>query len=169
MRWTPAILPPSSAPSSGSSRSPVVSEGRETGLFKVRGVCLEAVVGAIYHQHGASMAQLFFQSQILPTLTTRDSRWSVSKDLGEWVKVEMEKCAEESTSVLNGRIQMQMQAGAEAETSNVERLSSQQATTSAASPAAGPIASQTSSAYGSRTPPPDSGIESRVGRQAAMA
>jgi hypothetical protein len=41
MRWTPAVL--------DGQRGPV-----ETGLFKIRGVTVEALVGAIYHQHVSS-------------------------------------------------------------------------------------------------------------------
>ncbi|KAJ1041802.1 hypothetical protein NDA11_000831 [Ustilago hordei] len=55
MRWTPAV-------SDGQLGA------RETGLFKVRGVAVEAVVGAIYHQKGAAEASKFFQSFILPSL-----------------------------------------------------------------------------------------------------
>ncbi|KAJ1034726.1 hypothetical protein NDA13_000982 [Ustilago tritici] len=55
MRWTPAVSDGQLGP-------------RETGLFKVRGVAVEAVVGAIYHQKGAAEASKFFQSFILPSL-----------------------------------------------------------------------------------------------------
>ena len=41
---------------------------RESGLFKVRGTCVEAIMGAIYHFRGALVAQQFFLSRILPTL-----------------------------------------------------------------------------------------------------
>lgn len=43
---------------------------QETGLFKVRGTCTEAVLGAIYHFQGAHVAQLFYLSRILPNLDT---------------------------------------------------------------------------------------------------
>lgn len=52
MRWRPAI--------SEGQRGP-----KETGLFKVRGVAVEALIGAIYHQHGAAAARAFFHSRIL--------------------------------------------------------------------------------------------------------
>ncbi len=55
MRWTPAVTDGQMGP-------------RETGLFKVRGVAVEALVGAIYHQKGALEASKFFQSSILPSL-----------------------------------------------------------------------------------------------------
>ncbi|KIS67900.1 mitochondrial 54S ribosomal protein mL57 [Mycosarcoma maydis] len=55
MRWTPAVSDGQVGP-------------RETGLFKVRGVAVEALVGAIYHQKGASEASKFFQRWILPSL-----------------------------------------------------------------------------------------------------
>lgn len=41
---------------------------RETGLFKIRGVAVEALLGAVYHQHGAQAAKAFFSSRILPSL-----------------------------------------------------------------------------------------------------
>lgn len=55
MRWTPAVSHGQLGP-------------RETGLFKVRGVAVEALVGAIYHQKGAHQAQQFFNTHILPCL-----------------------------------------------------------------------------------------------------
>ncbi|SNX85781.1 uncharacterized protein MEPE_04490 [Melanopsichium pennsylvanicum] len=55
MRWTPAVSDGQSGP-------------RETGLFKVRGVTVEALVGAIYHQKGAAEASKFFHNHILPSL-----------------------------------------------------------------------------------------------------
>lgn len=45
MRWTPAVL--------DGQRGPV-----ETGLFKIRGVAVEALVGAIYHQHVSRCIEL---------------------------------------------------------------------------------------------------------------
>ena len=58
MRWHPAV------------RVDTVAGTRETGLFKVRGTCVEAVLGAIYHYRGAQVAQYFFMSKILPNLET---------------------------------------------------------------------------------------------------
>ncbi|GAK68085.1 uncharacterized protein PAN0_038d6318 [Moesziomyces antarcticus] len=55
MRWTPAVSDGQMGP-------------RETGLFKVRGVAVEAIVGAIYHQNGAMAASSFFHSAVLPEL-----------------------------------------------------------------------------------------------------
>lgn len=43
---------------------------KETGLYKVRGTTVEALVGAIYHQHGAQAARGFFSCRILPFLNT---------------------------------------------------------------------------------------------------
>lgn len=57
MRWTPAV-------SDGQKGA------KETGLFKIRGITVEALVGAIYHQHGAQAAKSFFASRILPELKT---------------------------------------------------------------------------------------------------
>ena len=37
-----------------------------SGMFKIRGTVVEALVGAIYHQYGAAVAQAFFESQVLP-------------------------------------------------------------------------------------------------------
>ncbi|SPO29491.1 uncharacterized protein UTRI_04774_B [Ustilago trichophora] len=55
MRWTPAVSDGQLGP-------------KETGLFKVRGVTVEALVGAIYHQKGAMEASKFFHKSILPSL-----------------------------------------------------------------------------------------------------
>lgn len=55
MRWTPAVSDGQLGP-------------KETGLFKVRGVAVEALVGAIYHQKGAMEASKFFHNTILPSL-----------------------------------------------------------------------------------------------------
>ncbi|KAF6767655.1 Ribonuclease III domain protein [Kalmanozyma brasiliensis GHG001] len=55
MRWTPAVTDGQLGP-------------RETGLYKVRGVAVEAIVGAIYHQKGAFEASKFFHSWVLPSL-----------------------------------------------------------------------------------------------------
>jgi dsRNA-specific ribonuclease len=57
MRWTPAV-------SDGQMGA------KETGLFKIRGVTVEALIGAIYHQHGAQAARTFFLTRVLPNLTT---------------------------------------------------------------------------------------------------
>ncbi|WFD33383.1 hypothetical protein MCUN1_000196 [Malassezia cuniculi] len=56
MRWQPTMLVD---PEHGK---------QETGLYKVRGRCLEAVVGAIMHYRGAHVAQLFFHERVLPAL-----------------------------------------------------------------------------------------------------
>lgn len=53
MRWTANVTDTSLGP-------------RETGLLKVRGVCFEALFGAVYHERGAQVAQHFFTSSILP-------------------------------------------------------------------------------------------------------
>ena len=37
-------------------------------MYKIRGVTVEALVGAIYHQHGAQAAKAFFFSRILRSL-----------------------------------------------------------------------------------------------------
>ncbi|PWY97229.1 hypothetical protein BCV70DRAFT_70224 [Testicularia cyperi] len=55
MRWTPAVTEGELGP-------------RETGLFKIRGVCVEALLGAIYHEKGAHEAAIFFESHVLPSL-----------------------------------------------------------------------------------------------------
>lgn len=56
MKWTPNVI----------------DEGqlgpRETGLFKVRGSCVEALLGAVYHERGAHVALQFFNASILPIL-----------------------------------------------------------------------------------------------------
>lgn len=56
MRWHPT------------TRVDPMNGTRESGLFKVRGSCVEAVMGAIYHYRGALVAQQFFLSRILPIL-----------------------------------------------------------------------------------------------------
>ncbi|WFD30846.1 hypothetical protein MSPP1_001870 [Malassezia sp. CBS 17886] len=56
MRWLPA------------TNLDTTQRERGTGLFKVRGTCVEAVVGAIYHHRGAQIAQQFFLSRVLPHL-----------------------------------------------------------------------------------------------------
>jgi len=43
---------------------------KETGLYRIRGVAVEALLGAIYHQHGAQAAKGFFSSKVLPMLDT---------------------------------------------------------------------------------------------------
>ncbi|KAI3628417.1 hypothetical protein CBS14141_000120 [Malassezia furfur] len=58
MRWHPTI------------RVDPATGTQETGLFKVRGACVEAVMGAIYHYRGAQVAQQFFLSRILPNLSS---------------------------------------------------------------------------------------------------
>ncbi|KAK0520418.1 hypothetical protein OC834_007048 [Tilletia horrida] len=54
MRWTSA------------HESSTQSYQHERGLFTIRGRTLEALVGAIYHQHGANLASQFFHAHILP-------------------------------------------------------------------------------------------------------
>ncbi len=51
--------------SSGVGRS---SWGQGDGLYKVRGVAVEALVGAIYHEKGAQEASKVFHKLILPQL-----------------------------------------------------------------------------------------------------
>lgn len=46
------------------------ASAQESGLYKVRGSCVEAVLGAIYHYRGALVAEQFFYSRILPALAT---------------------------------------------------------------------------------------------------
>lgn len=41
---------------------------RESGLLKIRGTCVEALVGAVYHERGAQIAHQFFTASILPHL-----------------------------------------------------------------------------------------------------
>ena len=70
-----------------------VSGTQETGLFKVRGTCVEAVVGAIYHyrvcdntnHQGAQVAQQFFLSRILPNTEklTRDAPASIKESINK--------------------------------------------------------------------------------------
>ncbi|KDN44498.1 hypothetical protein K437DRAFT_224959 [Tilletiaria anomala UBC 951] len=105
MRWTPALLPPSS-----STQGPQSNQARESGLFKIRGICLEAIVGAIYHQHGAHMAQLFFQSQILPVLQSKNGDWP--RDVPSFVREEALKAADRATSTLNDIIAKRDRANA---------------------------------------------------------
>ncbi|CEH18830.1 Ribonuclease III domain [Ceraceosorus bombacis] len=45
----------------------------ESGLWTIRGVAVEALVGAIYHQHGASIARDFFHAHVLPHLAISPS------------------------------------------------------------------------------------------------
>ncbi|SJX64205.1 uncharacterized protein SRS1_14858 [Sporisorium reilianum f. sp. reilianum] len=72
MRWTPAVTDGQLGP-------------RETGLFKVRGVAVEALVGAIYHQKGASEASQFFQSWILPSLLQEGFPGPVPEELTQGI------------------------------------------------------------------------------------
>ncbi|UZJ57097.1 hypothetical protein CBS101457_006417 [Exobasidium rhododendri] len=57
MRWMPAVDEGQKGP-------------KETGLYRIRGVAVESLLGAIYHQHGAQAAMGFFSAKILPTLNT---------------------------------------------------------------------------------------------------
>lgn len=57
MRWRPAVSDGQAGP-------------KEIGLFKIRGTTVEALIGAIYHQHGAAAAQAFFGAKVLPELGT---------------------------------------------------------------------------------------------------
>ncbi|PWN23056.1 hypothetical protein BCV69DRAFT_310547 [Microstroma glucosiphilum] len=81
MRWTPAVL--------DGQRGPV-----ETGLFKIRGVTVEALVGAIYHQHGAAVARSFFHANVLPNIETLDE--ATRSELASAIRAE----ANEGASVL---------------------------------------------------------------------
>ncbi|KAJ9474136.1 putative mitochondrial ribosomal protein [Pseudozyma hubeiensis] len=74
MRWTPAVSDGQVGP-------------RETGLFKVRGVAVEALAGAIYHQKGASEASRFFQSWILPELLQDGFPSPVPEELTQGIAV----------------------------------------------------------------------------------
>ncbi|WFD06393.1 hypothetical protein MVES1_001738 [Malassezia vespertilionis] len=56
MRWHPIM------------RMDPTTRSQESGLFKVRGSCVEAVVGAIFHYRGAQVAQQFVYARILPNL-----------------------------------------------------------------------------------------------------
>ncbi|KZV99198.1 hypothetical protein EXIGLDRAFT_831554 [Exidia glandulosa HHB12029] len=58
MRWTPAIVEPGEA---GALL-------RSSGLFKVRGTAVEAVMGGIFHQHGGTVALRAFHTRVLPHL-----------------------------------------------------------------------------------------------------
>ena len=72
MRWTPAVSDGQLGP-------------RETGLFKVRGVAVEALVGAIYHQKGAHEAQKFFNKHILPSLLQEGFPGPVPEELKQGI------------------------------------------------------------------------------------
>ncbi|TKY89604.1 hypothetical protein EX895_001389 [Sporisorium graminicola] len=72
MRWTPAVTDGQLGP-------------KETGLFKVRGVAVEALVGAIYHQKGASEASQFFQKWILPSLLQDGFPGTVPEELKQGI------------------------------------------------------------------------------------
>jgi len=64
MRWTPA-LPMSAAPTSS---TPPLLALRSSGLYKVRGACVEATIGGIFHQYGGKVAHRIFHTHILPHL-----------------------------------------------------------------------------------------------------
>lgn len=70
MRWTPAVTDGQLGP-------------KETGLFKIRGVCLEALVGAVYHHAGAEKASNFFHAYILPTLVQETFPSGVPSEIAE--------------------------------------------------------------------------------------
>ncbi len=70
-------------------------ESRETDLWRVRGVCLEALVGALFHQHGAQLAQLFFRSR---------PRGRLPDELPHSVQESMGAAAEQTTLQLNNVI-----------------------------------------------------------------
>jgi len=57
MRWTPARR---------TGTSPLLSSG----LHKIRGVTVEAIVGGVFHQFGGSAAHRLFHTQILPILAS---------------------------------------------------------------------------------------------------
>jgi len=65
MRWTPA-LPMSEAPTSS---SPPALALRSSGLYKVRGACVEAAIGGVFHQYGGKIAHRVFHTHVLPHLT----------------------------------------------------------------------------------------------------
>jgi len=64
MRWTP-VLPLSAAPTASTPTSAAL---RSSGLYKVRGVCVEAAIGGIYHHFGGTIAHRIFHSHVLPHL-----------------------------------------------------------------------------------------------------
>jgi len=64
MRWTPAV-PLSEAPNSS---SPPAVALRSSGLYKVRGACVEAAIGGIFHQYGGKVAHRIFLTHVLPHL-----------------------------------------------------------------------------------------------------
>jgi len=59
MKWTPAIVQPTFEPS---------ALLRSSGLFKVRGATVEAIIGGIYHQYGGAIALRAFHTRVLPHL-----------------------------------------------------------------------------------------------------
>ena len=159
MRWTPASayasrLSTEADAATGSEKERSDSTdgeggGRESGLYKIRGVCVEALVGALYHQHGAHVARLFFDSQILPTLHRSSAAARSGKGVkgtkglaatrkhdtpGSWVRDAIERRAEEATGLLNMVIvgQKQQQGPAVASTISEQQPFSdaQSATTS---------------------------------------
>jgi hypothetical protein len=70
---------------------------KETGLYRIRGVTVEALLGAIYHQHGAQMAMGFFAAKILPTLNT------FTEEEAQALKSAIESDAEGGEEILRGQ------------------------------------------------------------------
>lgn len=50
-----------------------IGEARKTWFWLVRGAAVEAIVGAVYHQHGMATTQALFHAKILPGLVARGS------------------------------------------------------------------------------------------------
>ncbi|KZT41625.1 hypothetical protein SISSUDRAFT_981534 [Sistotremastrum suecicum HHB10207 ss-3] len=78
MRWTPALsdkrLSTDRAGPGNRNRGRAVEIGegitlRSSGLYKIRGATVEAVMGGIYHQFGGSTAHRIFHTHVLPHLT----------------------------------------------------------------------------------------------------
>jgi len=61
-------------------REQVNSAGVPTGLWKARGACMEALMGAIFIQHGAAISLRFFQSHVLPYIHVPEPLQSVAKE-----------------------------------------------------------------------------------------
>ncbi|WFC99265.1 hypothetical protein MYAM1_002009 [Malassezia yamatoensis] len=76
---------------------------QQSGLFKVRGTCVEAITGAIYHgrvcrivtdNQGAQVAQQFFHSRIMPNLDT------LLKEAPESIRQEISQTSQKATEAL---------------------------------------------------------------------
>ncbi|KOS15592.1 putative mitochondrial ribosomal protein [Malassezia pachydermatis] len=83
MRWHPTV------------RLDGASGQQESGLFKVRGACVEAVLGAIYHYRGAQVAQQFFLARILPHLNM------LHEQASDLVRSKISQASEEATQALS--------------------------------------------------------------------